>query len=72
MRSIFPPGGKNESTMRLTHFQAMVLFALVISVAFAFLSKKSPRERLKYAIWSFIAFLVIALGIAWVMYPFPR
>ncbi len=58
--------------MRLTHFQALLLFALVISIAFAFLSKKSPRERLKYAFWSFLAFLVIALGIAWLMFPFPR
>ena len=58
--------------MRLTHFQAMLLFALVISIAFAFLSKHSSRDRLKYALWSFLAFLVIALGIAWIMYPFPR
>ncbi len=58
--------------MRLTHFQAMVLFALVISIAFAFLSKQSPRERLKYAIWAFVAFLAIALAIAWLMYPFPH
>jgi hypothetical protein len=50
----------------------MVLFALVVSIAFAFLSKQSPRERVKYAVWSFLAFLAIALGIAWLMYPFPR
>lgn len=58
--------------MRLTHFQALLLFALVISVAFAFLSKQSPRDRLKYAIGSFLAFLLVALGIAWLMFPFPR
>ena len=58
--------------MQLTHFQAMLLFALVISVAFAFLSKESPRERLKYAVWSFLAFLLIGLAIAWMMFPFPR
>ena len=58
--------------MRLTHFQAMLLFAVVISVAFAFLSKQSPRDRLRYALWSFLAFLVISLGIAWLMVLFPR
>jgi hypothetical protein len=58
--------------MRVSHFEAMVFFALVISMAFAFLSKQSPRERFRYAIWSFLAFLAIALGIAWLMYPFPR
>ncbi len=50
----------------------MLLFALVVSVAFAFLSKKSPRERIRYAIWAFIAFLAIGIGVAWLMYPFPR
>ncbi|MCL4524195.1 MAG: hypothetical protein M1451_09830 [Acidobacteria bacterium] len=58
--------------MRLAHFPALLLFALVISIAFAFLSKQSSRDRLKYAIWSFLAFLLIALGIAWLMFPFPR
>jgi cytochrome bd-type quinol oxidase subunit 2 len=58
--------------MRLAHFQAMLLFALVISIAFAFLSKQSSHERLKYAIWSFLAFLLVALAIAWSMFPFPR
>lgn len=50
----------------------MLLFALVISVAFAFLSKRSARDRLTYAGWSFLAFLLIALAIAWIMFPFPR
>ena len=58
--------------MRFTHFQAMLLFAVVISVAFAFLSKQSPRDRLRYALWSFLAFLVISLGIAWLMVLLPR
>ena len=58
--------------MPLSHFPAMLLFALVISVSFAFLSKHSARERLIYAALSFLAFLVVALAIAWIMYPFPR
>ncbi len=58
--------------MRFAHFQAMLLFALVISIAFAFLTKQSARDRLKYAAWSFLAFLLIALAIAWGMFPFPR
>jgi multidrug transporter EmrE-like cation transporter len=58
--------------MRLAHFPAMLLFALVISVAFAFLSKQSVRDRLIYAVWSFLAFLLIALALAWIMFPFPR
>jgi hypothetical protein len=58
--------------MRLAHFPALLLFALIVSAAFAFLSKHTPRERLRYACWSFLAFLLIALVIAWIMFPFPR
>jgi dipeptide/tripeptide permease len=56
----------------LTHFQALAFFALVVSVLFAFLSKPVVSERWKYALWSFLAFLVVAIGIGWLMYPFSR
>jgi heme A synthase len=58
--------------MILTHFQTMVIFALAVSLAFAFLSKNTTSERLRYALWAFLAFLVVALGIGWLMYPFSR
>ena len=58
--------------MILNHFQAMILFAIAVSVAFAFLSKNSISERVRYAIWAFVAFLVVAIGIGWLMYPFSR
>jgi NhaP-type Na+/H+ or K+/H+ antiporter len=59
-------------SLHLSHFQAMVLFALVISVAFGFLSRRPPLDRLKYILWSFGLFLVIGIGIGWLMYPFSR
>ena len=58
--------------MILNHFQTMVIFALTVSLAFAFLSKSSMSERARYAVWAFLAFLVVALGIGWLMYPFSR
>ena len=58
--------------MNLNHFQAMLLFAFVISVAFAFMTKRTRGERIKYAIWSFLAFLLIGMAIGWLMYPFAR
>jgi putative Mn2+ efflux pump MntP len=57
---------------KLSHFQAMLLFALLISIAFGFLSRRPPVERLKYIAWSFFLFLLIGIGIGWVMYPFSR
>jgi heme A synthase len=58
--------------MMLNHFQAMLIFALAVSLAFAFLSKNRMNERIRYAVWAFLAFLVVAIGIGWLMYPFSR
>ena len=58
--------------LKLSHFQAMLLFALLISIAFGFLSRRPALERLKYVAWSFFLFLLIGIAIGWVMYPFSR
>jgi hypothetical protein len=58
--------------LHLTHLQSMVLFALIVSVAFGFLSRRQPLERLKYIAWSLFFFLLFGIGIAWIMYPFSR
>jgi cytochrome bd-type quinol oxidase subunit 2 len=57
---------------QLSHFQAMVLFALIISVAFGFLSRRRPIDRAKYIVWSLFLFLLVGVGIGWAMYPFTR
>jgi cytochrome bd-type quinol oxidase subunit 2 len=57
---------------KLSHFQAMLLFALVISIAFGFLSRRGPRDRVKYIAWSLFLFLLIGVGIGCAMYPFSR
>jgi len=58
--------------LNLSHLQAMMLFALVISIAFGFLSRRKPVERAKYIVWSLFLFLLIGVGIGWAMYPFSR
>jgi hypothetical protein len=58
--------------MNFDHFQFMVIFALAVSVGFAFLSKQTTIERVRYFVWAFLAFLVVAIGIGWLMYPFSR
>ena len=58
--------------LNLTHIEAFLLFAAVISVAFGFLGRRQPRDRVKYILWSFFLFLVVGIGIAWAMYPFSR
>ena len=57
---------------KLSHLQAMLLFALVISVAFGFLGRRRPIERVKSIVWSLFLFLLVGVGVAWAMYPFSR
>jgi len=56
----------------LSHLQAFLLFAAVISVAFGFLGRRQPKDRIKYILWSFFLFLLVGVGIGWAMYPFSR
>jgi len=58
--------------LALTHFQVFLLFAAVVSVAFGFLGRRRPKDRVKYILWSFFLFLAVGIGIAWTMYPFSR
>lgn len=57
---------------QLSHLQAMVLFALIISVAFGFLGRRRPIDRVKYIVWSLFLFLLVGVAIGWAMYPFTR
>lgn len=61
------PGG-----LVLSHFQALLIFAAVISVAFGFLGRRQPKDRVRYILWSFFLFLIVGIGIGWLMYPFSR
>ncbi|MGH9861961.1 MAG: hypothetical protein ACRD35_00910 [Candidatus Acidiferrales bacterium] len=58
--------------LELSHFQALTLFSFFTSVVFAFLTKPTRRERLHYFLWSFGVFMLVGLGLGWLMYPFPR
>jgi hypothetical protein len=62
----------NSFLGNLTHFGSLLFFALVVSVTFAFLSKRGTTERVKYSLWAFLAFLLVAIGIGWLMYPFSQ
>jgi hypothetical protein len=62
----------SASGIHLNHFGAMILFALCVSVAFACLGRHTAAQRFKFAILSLALFLVIGVGIAWLMFPFSR
>ena len=50
----------------------MILFALLISVVLAALLRASAAERLRDALRSFGIFVLVGLGIAWLLFPFSR
>lgn len=58
--------------MVISHFTALVIFAFCVSIVFALSGKETPRERLRYGIFVFVIFLVVSLGLGWLMAPFPR
>lgn len=58
--------------MRINHFGAMLLFALLISCGTAALGQRNGMERLRYFLWSFALFILIGTGIAWLMFPFSH
>jgi hypothetical protein len=54
------------------HFSALLIFALMASLALACVTQRTTTERIKYALGSFFLFVAIAVGIAWAMYPISR
>lgn len=58
--------------VRLNHFWAMLLFAALVSLALASIGRKTARARIRYALWTLALFLIVAVGVAWLMYPLSR
>jgi galactitol-specific phosphotransferase system IIC component len=55
----------------MSHFTALAVFALIVSVVFALISKETMREQLTYGIVVFLSFIGIAVVVSWLMFPFP-
>jgi len=53
------------------HFLILTLYALLISMFFALLWRSEKRERVGLFVKLFLALVVGALAVAWLMYPFP-
>ena len=54
-----------------SHVLLLALFAFFVSLVFALLSKDDPREQLRFGGMLFGGFLLAALVLGWLMYPFP-
>lgn len=54
--------------MNLSHFEAAVLFSLLVSVVMGVVTKRTERERIEYGVYTFVCFLVALFGLGWLMY----
>ena len=54
-----------------SHFTALTVFALIVAVVFAIITKNTPREQVQYGVFVFVSFLAAAIVLGWIMYPFP-
>ena len=54
-----------------SHLAMLAIFAFLVSLVFAALTKDDPREQLRFGALLFAAFIVSALALGWFMYPFP-
>lgn len=57
--------------MILSHVQALIVFAVIVSTVFALITKNGPREQFRYGVFVFLSFLAVALAVGWIMYPLP-
>ena len=54
-----------------SHFLLLVIFAFFVSLVFAVIAKDQPADQLKFGGMMFGGFLVSAVVLGWLMYPFP-
>jgi hypothetical protein len=54
-----------------SHFLLMVSLAFIASLVIALVTKEEPREQWRYFLKFFGSLVLIALVLAWIMYPFP-
>ncbi|MCA1582478.1 MAG: hypothetical protein LC796_14015 [Acidobacteria bacterium] len=59
------------SLLPVDHFLIMAVYALLVSIFFAFVWRNERRERLLLFAKIFGALIVGGLAVAWLMYPFP-
>ena len=57
--------------MLSSHIVLLTLFASLVSLVFALLSKEEPRAQLLFGAKLFGAFVVSAIVLGWLMYPLP-
>ena len=58
--------------MRPSHFTAVLLFALFVSVVFGITQRETPQRMVRYGAYCFVCFVGAAIVLSWVMYLIAR
>ena len=54
-----------------SHFVLLALFAFFVSLIFALLAKDDVKEQVRFGGMMFAGFILAAVVLGWLMYPFP-
>ena len=57
--------------MMASHLLALVVFAALTSSVFATLLRPDPQSRVRFGLMLFGGFVLSAVVVGWLMYPFP-
>jgi hypothetical protein len=55
-----------------SHLLTLVVFSTLVSTVFATLLRDTTRERLRFGLLAWAAFVLSTLVIGWLANPFPR
>jgi predicted membrane channel-forming protein YqfA (hemolysin III family) len=53
------------------HLVMMVVFSILVSLVFTFISKHGAKDRIRYFFYLLGAFILLSIVAGWLMYPFP-
>jgi hypothetical protein len=54
-----------------SHFVLLVLFSFFVSLVFATIARDDLAEQMRFGVVLFAGFVVSAIVLGWLLYPFP-
>lgn len=58
--------------MIASHLLTLVVFSTLVSIVFATLLREDRKSRVRFGLMAFGAFVLSAVVVGWLMYPFPN
>jgi uncharacterized membrane protein YfcA len=58
--------------LRPSHFAAVLLFSLFVSVVFGITQRDTPQRMVRYGLYCFVLFVGAAIVLSWLMYLIAR